>query len=142
MVPTRTPNAPRGTIHGSSSSNIVKFTIRASPLPKAILNFVLQNVSIIKKLRHERRTQDSAEAQNKEEEQESDNYGEVARKPSVGLESFWEALQKVCEETGGEWADIIEQIWAFGPQKAGGCLLVDKRKSGIPFSSVLLLFCA
>ncbi|KNZ81299.1 Ribosome assembly protein 1 [Termitomyces sp. J132] len=134
MAPTKTPNALRGTIHGSSSSNIVKFTIRVSPLPKVILDFVLQNVSILKKLQHERRAKDSAEVHDKEEEQESENYGEVVRKPSVGPEQFWEALQKVCEETGGEWADVTERIWAFGPQKAGGCLLIDNRKSGVPFS--------
>ncbi|KAG6903265.1 hypothetical protein C0995_000160 [Termitomyces sp. Mi166 len=136
MVPTKTPNAPRGTIHGVSSSNIIKFTIRASPLPQAILDFVLRNVSILKKLQHERRAKYSGATQDKEleDEQEVDNYGDVIRKPTVAPEQYWEALRKVCEETGGEWADVTERIWAFGPQKAGGCLLIDNRKSGTPFS--------
>ncbi|KAF5382529.1 hypothetical protein D9615_002805 [Tricholomella constricta] len=137
MAPTKTPNASRGTIHGASSSNIVQFTIRASPLPQEILNFVLQNLSILNEFQHDRRAKDSAEAQEKalaEEQYGVDIYGDIVRKPSVSPELFWEALQKVCEEVGGEWGDVAERIWAFGPQKAGGCLLIDARKSGTPFS--------
>ncbi|KAG6841264.1 hypothetical protein C0991_000404 [Blastosporella zonata] len=137
MAPTKTPNAPRGTMHGSSSSNIVKFTIRASPLPQDILDFVLQNITILKKFQHDRRARDSPEAQEKalaEEQEGVDIYGDVVRKPSVAPEQFWEALQKACEEVGGEWSDVTDRIWAFGPQKAGGCLLIDARKSGAPFS--------
>ncbi|KAG6910698.1 hypothetical protein DXG01_008742 [Tephrocybe rancida] len=137
MAPIKTPNAIRGTIHGSSSSNIVKFTIRASPLPQDILDFVLQNISILKKFQHDRRARDSAEAQDKaltEEQEGIDIYGDVVRKPNVAPEQFWDALQKVCKDAGGEWSDVPDRIWAFGPQKAGGCLLIDARKSGAPFS--------
>ncbi|KAF8073628.1 P-loop containing nucleoside triphosphate hydrolase protein [Lyophyllum atratum] len=137
MPPTRTPNAPRGTIHGVSSSNIVQFTIRAAPLPQEILDFVLQNISILKQFQHDRRARDSVEAQEKaiaEEQSGVDIYGDIVRKPSVSPEQFWDALQKICQEVGGEWSDITERVWAFGPQKAGGCLLIDARKSTTPFS--------
>ncbi|KAG6832005.1 hypothetical protein H0H92_006041 [Tricholoma furcatifolium] len=139
MAPTKTPNGPRGTIHGSSSSNIVKFIIRASPLPQGILDFVLQNLTILKKLQQERRSKESPETQEKVTEEEHDQegvdiYGDVVRKPNVTPDQYWETLRKVCEETGGEWNDIPDRIWAFGPQKAGGCLLIDSRKSGTPFS--------
>ncbi|KAG5641547.1 hypothetical protein DXG03_004793 [Asterophora parasitica] len=138
MAPTKTTNGPRGTIHGASSSNIVQFTIRASPLPQKILDFVLQNQSILRKFQHDRRAKDSSvEDQEKalaEEYDEVDIYGDIVRKPSVTPEQFWEALNKVCKEAGGEWGDVSEMIWAFGPQKAGGCLLIDARKGGTPFS--------
>ncbi|KAG6845124.1 hypothetical protein H0H87_000551 [Tephrocybe sp. NHM501043] len=137
MAPIKTPNALRGTIHGSSSSNIVKFTIRASPLPQDILEFILQNISILKKFQHDRRAKDSADAQEKDQiaQQEGiDIYGDVVRMPSVAPEQFWEGLEKICEEVGGEWCDVIDRIWAFGPQKAGGCLLIDARKSAAPLS--------
>lgn len=145
MAPTKTPNAPRGTIHGFSSSNIVRFTIRASPLPQTILDFVLQNVSILKKLQNERRAKDSAETQDGEsvegqEVEGHEDHGDVVRKPSVGPEQFWNALQDVCKNAGGEWTDVTERIWAFGPQQAGGCLLIDSRKSETHFSSAAPLF--
>ncbi|KAG6868225.1 hypothetical protein C0993_006001 [Termitomyces sp. T159_Od127] len=137
MAPVKTSNAPRGTIHGSSSSNIVRFTIRAIPLPQAILDFVLHNVSILKKLQHERRAKDPTN-EDLEEGQEADgneadsheDQGDVVRKPSVDPEQFWTALQEICKKSGGEWANVTERIWAFGPQQAGGCLLIDNRKSG------------
>ncbi|KAG6897765.1 hypothetical protein C0992_011434 [Termitomyces sp. T32_za158] len=135
MAPTKTPNAPRGTIHGSSSSNIVRITIRAVPLPQAISDFVLKNVSTLKKLLYERRAKDPVETQDEgwEEGQKADgheDHGDVVRKPSVGPEQFWNALQEVCKKTGGEWTDVTERVWAFGPQQAGGSLLIDNRQSG------------
>ncbi|KAG5651192.1 hypothetical protein H0H81_009545 [Sphagnurus paluster] len=137
MAPTKIPNAPRGTINGVSSSNIVQFTIRASPLPKDILEFVLQNLNILKKFQHDRRARDTVGAQEKalaEEQSGVDIYGDIVRKPSVSPEQFWEGLKKICEEAGGEWTDVAERIWAFGPQKAGGCLLIDARKAEAPLS--------
>ncbi|RDB18085.1 Ribosome assembly protein 1 [Hypsizygus marmoreus] len=137
MAPTKTQNAPRGTIHGVSSLSIVKFTIRASPLPRPILDFILQNIVVLKKLQQERNAKDSQETQDKElaEEQSGvDIHGDIVRKPSVSPEQFWDALHSICKEAGGEWVDVVDRIWAFGPQKAGGCLLIDARKSAIPFS--------
>ncbi|KAF7768579.1 hypothetical protein Agabi119p4_7822 [Agaricus bisporus var. burnettii] len=50
------------------------------------------------------------------------------RNPSVKPEQFWDALQDKCKEVGGEWEGITDKVWAFGPQRAGGCLLIDARK--------------
>jgi len=52
----------------------------------------------------------------------------------VKLENFWEGLKEVCQEVGGEWKELEETIWAFGPQGAGGCVLVDARKGASPNS--------
>lgn len=142
MAPTKTPNATRGTMHGVSSLNMVKFTVRASPLPRPILDFVLQNLVILKKFQHDRKAEDSQESQDKamaEEQDGVDIHGDIVRKPSVTPELFWSALQKICDEVGGEWNGIVEKLWAFGPQKAGGCLLIDARKSTTSFSSVFPL---
>jgi ribosome assembly protein 1 len=49
--PKYTPNAPRGTVKASSSHNVVSFTIRAVPIPKEILEFVLDNGRVVGKLR-------------------------------------------------------------------------------------------
>ena len=49
------------------------------------------------------------------------------------MEEFWTSLAEKCKAAGGEWADIVENIWAFGPQRMGTCLLIDAR-SGKPNS--------
>nr|GAT50613.1 predicted protein [Mycena chlorophos] len=127
MAPPKTPNATRGTMHGSSSQGIVNFTIRASPIPSIVLDFVLQNLSVLKSLQQ---TGKGAT----EEEAEDDDYahvidGTVVRKPTVQPEEFWDALSAKCKEAGGEWADITDRVWSFGPQGAGGCMLIDSRKT-------------
>jgi ribosome assembly protein 1 len=134
MAPPKTPNAPRGTIHGASSQNIVTFTIRASPLPRVILDFVLQNLTVLKTLQ-QKGGADDAEAEMDDEDGSNLIDGNIVRKPNVKPEQFWDALGDKCREAGGEWADIAECIWAFGPQNAGGCILVDSRNSNTGHSS-------
>ncbi|KAJ7935458.1 P-loop containing nucleoside triphosphate hydrolase protein [Mycena leptocephala] len=135
MAPPKTPNAPRGTIHGASSQNIVTFTIRASPLPRVILDFVLQNLTVLKTLQ-QKGGADDAEAEMDDEDGSNLIDGNIVRKPNVKPEQFWDALGDKCREAGGEWADIAECIWAFGPQNAGGCILVDSRNSNTGHSSL------
>ncbi|KAK7048205.1 hypothetical protein R3P38DRAFT_3307112 [Favolaschia claudopus] len=138
MAPPKTPNAPRGTIHGTSSQGIVTFTIRASPLPRVILDFVLQNLTALKILQQERKgIVDSDDDQvNAEDLDEPSIDGSIVRKPNVKPEEFWDALRDKCREADGEWTDISERIWAFGPQNAGGCILVDYRNSNTEHSSL------
>lgn len=131
MAPTKTPGAPRGTIKGSSALNIVEFTIRAAPIPSVILDYILENAAILKKLQHEhiaKQTGQQAEEVEAQEEETQDHYGDVVRKPTVTKDKFWTVLEEKCKEAGAEWEGIVDKIWAFGPQKAGGCLLVDARK--------------
>ncbi|KIL67943.1 hypothetical protein M378DRAFT_9192 [Amanita muscaria Koide BX008] len=139
MAPSKTPNAPRGTIRGASSHSVVVFTIRAVPLPRTILDFLLDNILILKKLQLERKvkvTNKNAEQhrepeKNSEEElfkEDVDHQGDFYRKPTVKPEEFWEALQEKCKNAGPDWEDIADKIWAFGPHRAGGCILIDARK--------------
>src|SRR6266567_3866871 len=122
MAPTKTPNAPRGTIQSSSSQQVVSFTVRAAPLPASILDFILDNLSTWKSLQHDQKIQ-----QGHCIDEEVDNYGDVIRRPTTSPEQFWEVFAQRCKEVGGEWADVADKTWAFGPQKAGGCLLIDAR---------------
>ncbi|KAJ7202772.1 P-loop containing nucleoside triphosphate hydrolase protein [Mycena pura] len=130
MAPPKTPNAPRGTMHGASSQGIVTFTIRASPLPRLILDFILQNLVALKSLQQERKGAIEADAGVDDDDGIDDIDGTVVQKPAVKPQQFWDVLRDTCKEVGGEWADIAERIWAFGPQNAGGCILVDSRKAG------------
>jgi len=123
MAPTKTLGAPRGTIKGTSSQNIVSFTIRASPIPVLLLDFLLDNARMLDKLLHDRQ-----DGKSDEDGERIDKCDDILRKPSAKPEQFWDALRDKCKEVGGEWADNHNRIWAFGPQGAGSCLLIDARK--------------
>lgn len=124
MAPNKVPNEPRGTIHGQSSQQVVSFTIRARPLPDVVLDFILDNLSIIKALQRKV----SYTQAHQGETQEFDKVDYLSRKPSVNPEHFWEAFSEKCKEAGSEWEELVDRTWSFGPQNAGGCILVDARK--------------
>ncbi|KAF7299201.1 hypothetical protein MIND_00868800 [Mycena indigotica] len=134
MAPPKTPNATRGTMLGTSSQGVVSFTIRASPIPRPILDFILQNLAILKTL--QQTGKGSTEEQDGDDEQANIIDGTVMRKPSVQPEKFWTTLHEKCTQVGGEWIDVVERIWSFGPQNAGGCILIDSRKSSAGHSSL------
>ena len=56
--------------------------------------------------------------------------GDVFRKPTVGPDEFWMGLEAACRKAGPEWHNTADKIWAFGPQSAGGCVLIDARGEG------------
>lgn len=147
-------SSKRGLINGSSAQGLVKFSIRAAPLPKSLLEFILDNISILKRIQRERGNTAGGLAevrgQDGEEDERQFSYydsGETFRKPSVRPDQFWTALEDVCQQAAGEWdKGIVDRIWAFGPHNAGGCLLIDARKSikatnsyALPFFRLIVL---
>ncbi|KAJ7288494.1 P-loop containing nucleoside triphosphate hydrolase protein [Mycena rebaudengoi] len=123
MPPPKTPNAPRGTMHASTSQDVVSLTIRASPLPRLILDFILQNLVTLKHLQQERKGGDvSADEAEVGDEDGVDIHGDVVRKPTVKPEQFWDALRDKCREAGGE--------------TLAGCILVDARSTTSGHSSL------
>ena len=125
MAPPKTPGFPRGTVHGASFQNLVTFTIRAVPLPEMIADFLRSNLIVIKRLLADWTGSDSTPS---EEAEKAATTGDILRVPTVHPGQFWNALQAKCDEAGPEWARIVDNIWAFGPQGAGECLLIDTRK--------------
>ena len=130
-------SSKRGQVNGSSAQGLVKFSIRAAPLPKSLLEFILDNISILKRIQRERGNTTGGTAGVRDQDGEDDEHhssyydsGETFRKPSVRPDQFWTALEEVCKQAAGEWdKGIVDRIWAFGPQNAGGCLLIDARKN-------------
>ncbi|CCM01889.1 uncharacterized protein FIBRA_03960 [Fibroporia radiculosa] len=142
MAPPKTSNAKRGTICGTILNDLVKFTIRTSPIPKQLSEYLQDNIATLKRIGSEQSNRtlnaDGAEAEENGEYAEDEDYdiqGEIMRKPSIKPEEFWDTLQDICRTVGGEWAEITERIWAFGPQRAGSCLLVDGRP-GVYYNSL------
>ncbi len=146
MGPPKSGSARRGAISGASANNIVQFTIRATPLPKVIWDFLQENLAILRRMQQERKSREehkTLEAEQIAEEDDSDEVdlqGEVIRRPTVRPEDFWSVLREKCSEAGGDWEDLPEKVWAFGPQRAGTCLLIDSRNGGQSNSFVYPLF--
>ena len=122
MAPIKTPNAARGTMRGSSAHKVVTFTVRAVPMPSTILDFILENLLVLKTLSHNKEDQ-----QTEEEEQDVDLHGDVIRKSTISPDQFWDVFAEKCKDVGGDWEGVAAKTWAFGPQKAGSCLLIDAR---------------
>jgi len=132
MAPPRTSNAFRGTIQGTAYHGLVKFTIRAAPLPEDILYFILDNTTTLKQLQQERRMGDVLSFDNvddMDDEEGTNIQRDAIQKPSVRPEEFWDVLKQICEAAGNEWKDVAERLWSSGPQRAVGCLLIDARKN-------------
>lgn len=138
MAPPKSGNAKRGTMRGASAMNLVRCTIRAAPLPKEVWEFLRDNLALLRQMNQERKYREEAEIIPTREvtdtdggdEDEVDLHGEVIKRPSVKPDEFWRVFQDVCAKAGGEWADMVEKLWAFGPQRAGTCVLVDSRAEG------------
>ena len=128
MAPPKTPHAPRGTVHGSSFQNLVTFTIRASPLPDLVTDFLRSNLAVVRRLLADR-TQSVGATSAEDEVEEAATLGDILRVPTIQPEQFWDAFQAKCEEAGPEWTGLVDNIWAMGPQAAGECLLIDSRKN-------------
>lgn len=132
-------SSKRGQVNGSSTRSLVKFSIRVAPLPKSLLDFILDNIPILKRLQRERRNASGGSTEDEDQGKEDDDAdlersydgsGETVRKPTVRPEQFWTGLEEVCKKAGGDWdKGIVDRIWAFGPHRAGGCLLIDARKN-------------
>lgn len=140
MPPPKVPGAKRGTVHGAAAQNLVRFTIRAAPVPPSIYEFLHDNLAILRRMRLERKAE-GADANSVIEgedamasrDEDYDVQGDYIKKPTVKAEQFWDVLAGKCKAAGGEWADIVDKIWAFGPLRMGTCLLIDAR-SGKPNS--------
>ncbi len=129
MAQPKTPGCLRGTVHGASFQNLVTFTIRAVPLPDVIADFLRSNLIVIKRLLADWTRSDGTPSEEVEDEAEkAATTGDILRVPTIHPGQFWNALQAKCDEAGSEWAGIIDNIWALGPQGAGECLLIDTRK--------------
>jgi ribosome assembly protein 1 len=129
MAPPKTPGYPRGTVHGASFQNLVTFTIRAVPIPDIIVDFLRNNLAVIKRLIADSTRTDGTTSEEVEDEAEkAAATGDILCVPTVHPGQFWNALQATCEEAGSEWAGIVGDIWALGPHGAGECLLIDSRK--------------
>jgi ribosome assembly protein 1 len=122
MAPTKTADAPRGTIVASVQSGLLTFTVRAVPMPEEVTSFLTSNMSTLKRLQRDRRN--VAKEDDGTDELRGDVQVDEAR--LVKPEEFWSELAAILSKCGKDWDGLEDQIWAFGPRRVGPNLLVDR----------------
>jgi ribosome assembly protein 1 len=126
MAPSKSKDAPRGTVTTSIHDNYLTFTVRAIPLPVEITEFIEAHSSTIKSLVQQDRAFGSKLASKHEEE--SENLTTEIQK-QLSSEEFWKKLKELWTThcSSKDWVGFsIENIWSFGPKRVGGNLLLDR----------------
>jgi len=127
---------PRGTISGTSQS-LIRYTVRTVPLPQPLVALLTSNVALLQRLVREGDGSDkpsdndqdetAADQLDKEEEAEAADGEALVNASLMRSEDFHEALKKTFAEVGGEWKDLYESVWMFGPHGSGSNILLDRR---------------
>lgn len=129
MAPTKTKDAPRGTINGNVQSGLVNYTIRARPLPEEVTAFLSSNIESLKRVvQREREIFNSEDASAMEDrtDDQAINSGEGSvTTVQLAPAEFWKQLDALFNKAGKEWAGVSSKIWAFGPRRIGPNILVD-----------------
>ncbi|AAW40646.1 hypothetical protein CNBA0330 [Cryptococcus deneoformans B-3501A] len=131
MAPPKTTGAPRGTINGTVINGLVKFRLRAMPLPEGVETFLLsQQGAISKMLVRERDGKEGEEETDVQEGAEGQSgEGEVPEGQQearqLSPEEFWTELERLLNKAGGDWAGAADRVWSFGPKRVGANLLLD-----------------
>lgn len=121
MHPSRSTLEARGRFAGSSVASLVNVTIRAALLPPKIVEFLQSHASTIANLMVERDA--SREEETRIEGVPNASEGNVH---VVGPKEFWIKLEALLKQAGGEWQDVADSIWAFGPKRVGPNMLIDR----------------
>ncbi|KAK4684958.1 ribosome assembly protein 1, partial [Tremellales sp. Uapishka_1] len=122
MAPPRTKDAARGTVLGSLLNGLVTFSLRATPIPPTIIAFLLDNTSSIASMSVQKRTSSTDEEEDQEERDAGEGQDQGRKLNST---QFWDQLEKLCDQAGGEWVGAADRIWTFGPKKMGANILLD-----------------
>ena len=138
MPPPKNKDLPRGTVAGTTTSKQITVRLRVRPLPDAVTEFLLKNAGTIRRLYSEKKEQEegktgtTADADNVGEHAEADEIP-AADVGMLSLLDFREKLRSVFAESKGQehvWADVVENIAAFGPRRTGPNLLIDATHTG------------
>lgn len=131
MAPPKTVGAPRGTVNGTVLNGLVKFRLRAMPLPKGVETFLLSQQGAISKMlvreRGRKEGEEETDAQEGAEGQSADGEGLESQQEARQLspEEFWTELERLLNKAGGDWIGAADRVWSFGPKRVGANLLLD-----------------
>lgn len=125
MAPPKSEGLPRGTIQVSASGGLVKYRVRAVPLPSTVVDFLLANLRTIRRLLQRDRQHDNTAAE--EEETSTQGAQENGQAREVKMDMYWSKLAEILDASGSQWKNRVDQIWSLGPRKIGPNILFDTR---------------
>ncbi|KAJ9118998.1 hypothetical protein QFC24_005964 [Naganishia onofrii] len=120
MHSSRSTLEARGRFAGSSVASLVNVTIRAALLPQKVVEFLQSHASTIANL--------MVEGGGDEARMEGVPNASEGNVHIVGPKEFWIKLDELLKAAGGEWQDVADSIWAFGPKRVGPNLLIDRTR--------------
>ncbi|XP_028407033.1 elongation factor-like GTPase 1 isoform X2 [Dendronephthya gigantea] len=107
-------DARTGLYRAQTGNKRCTILIRARPLPSDVTRLLDTSSALLKDLQSLRKT--------------AQGSGTVKIKESAleKLREFYEKLRGAFEESGEEWQDAVDRIWAFGPKHIGPNILLNK----------------
>ncbi|MCJ1394837.1 Cytoplasmic GTPase/eEF2-like protein (ribosomal biogenesis) [Xylographa bjoerkii] len=138
MDPTKNKDAQRGTVLGVTTSKQITVRLRVRPLPISVTEFLQKNTGATKRFYAERKAADESRGADKLREEmvdvddASDNNTRNTNLLSVA--DFKRELTEAFDEENEHqdvWANVVDNITAFGPRRTGPNLLIDTTQNRI-----------
>lgn len=137
MKPPGNKELGRGGVIGITSSKQVTLTLRVRPLPSEVTDFLGKNIGAIKHL-YSKAVSNGTEPngsdadQNESDEERHNEDVDISEAKCLSPEDFKKQLRTVLESGKGRepFKNIIDNIAAFGPRRAGPNLLIDATSEG------------
>ncbi|KAI4159092.1 MAG: hypothetical protein LQ342_006869 [Letrouitia transgressa] len=137
MAAPREKELPRGTVVGVTTSKQLTVRLKVRPLPTEVTEFLEKNVDAIRKLYAERKARDEGRQTSGIADMELADHGDPDQAfPKTNLLSLAKFRTKLNDTFAQAtphsdiWANVVEEIAAFGPRRVGPNLLIDKTRSG------------
>ncbi|KAL8930677.1 MAG: hypothetical protein Q9208_000548 [Pyrenodesmia sp. 3 TL-2023] len=133
MAAPRDKNVPRGTVMATTASKQITIRLRVLPLPSKTTEFMERNVGIIRQLYAEKKAQEKSRQIMGDEDEENGDHEDTAsrthRPDLISVIDFKSKLQDTFTEEAAShsetWANVADNITAFGPRRIGPNVLVD-----------------
>lgn len=139
MAAPKSNDLPRGTVVAITSSRQITVRLRVRPLPSSVTAFLEKNTAAIRRLYAEKKAEEQSQTETSgqvEDLVEVEGPGQDAlNNTDANLLSPAEFKKAILaafadnKEDPDVWADVVDNITAFGPRRTGPNLLVDNTPS-------------
>lgn len=137
MTAPREKELPRGTVVGTTTSKQLIVRLMVRPLPVEVTEFLEKNVDAIRQLYAERKARDEGRQMSGIADMEFTDHGDpdeaFPKANRLSLANFRTKLNDAFAQAAPHseiWANVVEEIAAFGPRRIGPNILIDKTRSG------------
>jgi len=137
MAAPKNKELPRGTVIGITTSKQITVRLRVRPLPTSVTAFLEKNTAAIRRLYAEKKAEEQTQMDTDgqvEDMTEMEGSGQegVADANLLSSTDFKKVILAAFAENNEDpdvWADVVENITAFGPRRTGPNLLIDNTAS-------------